>query len=221
VVDYVSIAQKTLAARAAQAETSAETSQQQESDAAEESWTEARAHASALLNGEGVRILKLGGLFAIGVWSDRDGLHIREALRFMGLEELPIKYLDGDNVPDTYKGRDVDGEPVPIAVLRAMEAEADAPWIIRDRMLAEMRWRPEGMTWEEWRITTPVSPDEDPNPDVEEGESDSGEKVSLISRYAVNAINAVIQNQLDLYSEPDAIESPAPDEAPERDREGA
>jgi hypothetical protein len=196
VFDYVSIAQKTLAARASQTETTTGTSQRQETDPAEESWTEVRAHANSLLNREGVRILDLEVGLAIGVWSDRDGPHIREALRLVGLEELPVQYLDGDNVPDMYKDRDVDGEPVPMAVLRAMEAEPDQPWTKRDQMLAEMGWCPEGMTWEEWRMTTPVNSEEAPDPDVEGDPPAPGEKVDLFSPYAVNAINAVTDAQL-------------------------
>jgi hypothetical protein len=219
VIDYVAIAQKTMAVRAGEAGPASRAGQQQKTDPAEESWNEVRAHANALLNREGVRILDLEFGLAIGVWCDRDGPHIREALRVMGWEGVPVKYLDGDNVPNRYKDRDVDGEPVPIAVLRAMEAEVDAPWMIRDRMLAEMGWQPEGMTWEEWRMTTPVSSEEAPDPDVEGSASAPRERVDLVSPYAVNAINAVIHTQLDLYTEPDAMESLAPDEAQERERD--
>src|SRR5690348_13345327 len=85
VIDYVAIAHKTMAASEAQAGPASTTGPRHEIDPAEESWAAVRAHANALLNHEGVRILKLDGVLAIGIWSDRDGPHIREALRVIGL----------------------------------------------------------------------------------------------------------------------------------------
>jgi hypothetical protein len=149
--------------------------------------------------------MRLESCYAIGVWSDRDSSEIREALRIMGMDELPIRYLDGDDAPAMYKDRDVEGEPVPMAVLRAMEADADAPWMIRDRMLAEMGWSPGDMTWEEWKMATEVSSKEEISPKAQCSAAAPGEKVDLISLDAVNAINALIPTQLDLYSESESI----------------
>jgi len=215
VSDYLSIARKTLATRTVHADATAATGQQQETGAGEESWIELWSNASALLNREGVRIMRLGDGFAIGVWSDRDSAEIREALRILDMTDVPIHYLDGDNVPDMYKGRDVAGEPVPNAVRHAMEKHPYAPWAIRDQMLAEIGWCPEGMTWEEWRMTTPASSERVVDRAWQSSEPAPAEKVDLISQYAVNAINAVIHTQLDLYSGPEAAEGLAPDEMKE------
>ncbi|MGA8595759.1 MAG: hypothetical protein WB676_13665 [Bryobacteraceae bacterium] len=214
-VDYVSIAQKTSAARAAQAEPAPGNGFQQEADSAEESWTEVRANASALLNREGVRIINVEGRFAIGVWSDRDSPEIREALRVLDMGELSIRYLDGDNVRDCYKERDVEGEPVPIAVLRAMEADPDAPWVIRGQMLATMGWSPNGVTWDEWRTATRTSSNENVPPESKGSGPAPEEKVGSVSQYAVNAINAVIDTQLGLCFEPDPAEDFAKDRTEE------
>lgn len=50
-----------------------------------------------------------------------------------------------------YKLRKAPGEPVPGNVLAAMEQAADEPWVVRDRMLAEMGWTPNGILWAEWK----------------------------------------------------------------------
>jgi len=50
-----------------------------------------------------------------------------------------------------YKLRKAPGEPVPASVLAAMEQESNQPWVIRDRMLEEMGWSPNGIPWAEWR----------------------------------------------------------------------
>jgi hypothetical protein len=91
------------------------------------------------LNETGIRIINLDGGFFIGVWSDLDDPDIRKALQIAGLGDLGIRYPDGDDVPVKYKQRDVEGEPVPWRVLRAMEGAREKPWIVRDRMLAEIR----------------------------------------------------------------------------------
>lgn len=63
---------------------------------------------------------------------------------------MPVHYLDGAGVPVRYKVRRVDGEPVPMNVLIEMEKQVeDEPWVVRDRMLAEMGWSPDGIPWEE------------------------------------------------------------------------
>jgi hypothetical protein len=49
------------------------------------------------------------------------------------------------------KSRWVEGEPVPMNVLRVMVANPVEPWVIRDRMLDEMGWWPKGRPWAEWK----------------------------------------------------------------------
>lgn len=100
--------------------------------------------ARALLARAGVRFLRLGDVAVAGVWSDRDGPEIRDALRDLGAGLLPVVYLDGPGVPVRWKGRGVPGDPVPVDVLAAMEVETKEPWRVRDEMLAARRWRPEG-----------------------------------------------------------------------------
>ena len=65
--------------------------------------------ASALLNGTGVRIMRLDGRYTIGVWSDLDRPEIRAALRTVGMDQLPLRYLDGPGFPMRYKSRSVQG----------------------------------------------------------------------------------------------------------------
>jgi hypothetical protein len=98
------------------------------------------ARASAVLKATGARIMTLEEGPAVGVWSDLDAPEVRAALRTFGSDGLPILYLDGLGVPGRYKLRRVKGEPVPLNVLRAMEAHPGDPWTIRDRMLQDMRW---------------------------------------------------------------------------------
>jgi hypothetical protein len=69
--------------------------------------------ASAVLNRVGVRIMALEGGATIGVWSDLDGPDVRTALLVLGLQQLPIRYLDGAGVPIRYKLRRVEGNPCP------------------------------------------------------------------------------------------------------------
>ena len=64
---------------------------------------------------------------------------------------LPIRYLDAVGIPMRYKSRSVEGEPVPMNVLRAMEVNPVEPWVIRDRMLDEMGWCSKGRPWAEWK----------------------------------------------------------------------
>ena len=93
------------------------------------------AHASAVLNQTGVRIMPLGGGATIGVWSDLDGPEVRAALRVFGFDRLPLRYLDGAGVPMRYKVRRAEGEPVPMSVLAEMERQQAEPWKVRDRRL--------------------------------------------------------------------------------------
>jgi len=57
----------------------------------------------AVLNRAGVRIVQMGGVFTIGVWSDVDGPEVRAALRTLHMHELPLRYLDEDGIPESYK----------------------------------------------------------------------------------------------------------------------
>ncbi len=106
--------------------------------------------ASGVLNQAGVRIMALEGGATIGVWSDLDGPEVRAALRAFGSDGPAVRYLDGAGIPMRYKLRRVDGEPVPMNVLAAMERHPADPWKVRDRMLNEMGWRVAGMAWAEW-----------------------------------------------------------------------
>jgi len=111
------------------------------------------AHASAVLNQAGVRMMHLDGVPTIGIWSDLDGPDIRKALRRLGSDQLPVCYLDGTGVPARYKLRRVGGEPVPMNVLTEMERHPDEPWKVRDRMLQEGKWCSIATSWPEWKAT--------------------------------------------------------------------
>jgi hypothetical protein len=100
--------------------------------------------ASGVLNRAGVRIMALEGGATIGVWSDLNGPEVRAALRTFGSDRLPVRYLDCAGVPMRYKARRVEGEPVPMNVLAAMEQHPEEPWKVRDRMLSEMGWCAKG-----------------------------------------------------------------------------
>jgi hypothetical protein len=100
------------------------------------------ARASSVLRQVGVRILNLESVATIGLWSDLDGPDVRTALRVFGSGRMPIRYLDGTDIPMHYKLRRADGEPVPLNVLAEMERRPTDPWIVRDQMLDEMAWRP-------------------------------------------------------------------------------
>jgi len=93
--------------------------------------------ALLLLNRTSTRIMG----DTIGVWSDLDSFELRRALRIVGMDQLPIRYLDGAHVPSEFKLRRVCGEPVPLGVLAAMEANAASPFTVRDRLLKEVGWK--------------------------------------------------------------------------------
>jgi hypothetical protein len=57
-------------------------------------------------------------------------------------------------VPMRFKLRKVPGEPVPANVLAAMEQEPNQPWVVRDRMLVEIGWTPDGIPWAEWKAAS-------------------------------------------------------------------
>jgi hypothetical protein len=100
------------------------------------------AHASAVLQRAGVRIMDISGVVTVGLWSDLDGPDVRSALSVLGSSGLPVRYLDSSGIPMRYKLRRVEGEPVPLSVLRAMESCPTDPWAIRDQMLMELKWNP-------------------------------------------------------------------------------
>ncbi len=54
----------------------------------------------------------LDGVLTIGLWTDIDGPEIRAALRTLGHADLPVRYLDGDDIPMRYKARLAGSEPV-------------------------------------------------------------------------------------------------------------
>jgi hypothetical protein len=87
--------------------------------------------ATALLNQSFVRIMRLDGVFTVGVWSDLDGANIRAALRTLDMDHLPVRYLDGAGIPLRYKLRRVEGEPVPMRVLAEMERHSAELWKAR------------------------------------------------------------------------------------------
>ena len=101
----------------------------------------ARVAALAVLNSTGTRLMALADGVAVGVWADLDGPKVRTALQVLGLDGLPVRYLDGRGIPIRYKARAVEGEPVPLDVLAAMEGHPMEPWTARGRLLAEMRWQ--------------------------------------------------------------------------------
>ena len=103
------------------------------------------ARASAVLSEAGVRLMQLDGVTTIGIWSDLDGPKVRAALAAFGSDQLPIRYLDGAGVPMRYKLRRVEGDPVPMSVLKEMELGPADPWKIRDQML------PKSVDWAEWK----------------------------------------------------------------------
>lgn len=111
----------------------------------EERNTSALAWANQVYKLNGVRLLSTDGqLTGIGVWSDLDGPHIREAIAIFGNQDIPVRYVDGPNIPMKYKVRKMKGTPVPLDVVAAMDKAnlAHRPaWEVRDRMLAEIKWR--------------------------------------------------------------------------------
>jgi hypothetical protein len=109
------------------------------------------AHASAVLTKAGIRLMRIDGVDMVGIWSDLDGPEIRAALRVYGSDRLAVRYLDGDGIPMKFKLRRVQGEPVPTNVLSEMEKHPVEPWKVRDQMLEEMGWSPNGVPWAEWK----------------------------------------------------------------------
>jgi len=78
-------------------------------------------------------MMEVEGGTAIGGWSDLDGPAVRAALGALGADMLPIRYLDGGDIPPRYKVRRVAGKTVPMSVLAEMERRPSDPWDVRDR----------------------------------------------------------------------------------------
>jgi hypothetical protein len=110
-------------------------------DAAEEPDIDALTWAGEVFRLNGVRHFFLDGEPVLGVWSDLDGPHIREAMRIFRNEHLPVRYLDGPGIPLRFKARRMKGTPVPLDIVRAMAEAKEAPWEVRDRMLDAISWR--------------------------------------------------------------------------------
>lgn len=99
--------------------------------------------AGNVLAVNGVRLLTIDGVATVGLWSDLDGPHIRAALARFHSGDWPVVYLDGPGIPDEYKGRVPLGQPVPLEVVQAMlDAGDEWPWVVRDRLLLAMKWKP-------------------------------------------------------------------------------
>jgi hypothetical protein len=85
-----------------------------------------------------VRLMTIDGQPVIGVRANQDSAELRVALRVLGYQ-APVKYLESPNLPGKYKVRDTEeGSPLPSTVVAAMEQASSEPWVVRDRMLAEM-----------------------------------------------------------------------------------
>lgn len=63
------------------------------------------SHALNIVHSTGARIMALAAGTTIGVWSDTDGLAVREALHTLGMGELPVRYLEEPGIPIRYKVR--------------------------------------------------------------------------------------------------------------------
>lgn len=112
------------------------------------------SRATSLLNETGVRLISLDGAATVGAWSDLDGPEVRAALRVLGNDALPLRYLDSGGIPARFKVRCVGGEVVPMNVLQAMEMATAAPWNERDQLLKGLAWSSPGPT----RHMTPRTP---------------------------------------------------------------
>jgi hypothetical protein len=109
--------------------------------------------AGRVLIRAGVRLMQLDGVTTIGLWSDLDSPEVRQALAVFGSDTLPIRYLDGAGIPNRFKLRRVDGEPVPMNVLAAMEQNPEKPWAVRDHMCQGMGYSSTGgMSWAQWEL---------------------------------------------------------------------
>jgi hypothetical protein len=69
----------------------------------EEPDEEAIGRALGVLNALGVRIMRLKGVFTLGVWRRADTPTPRDAIRTVGLAALPVSYLDDPGIPARYR----------------------------------------------------------------------------------------------------------------------
>jgi hypothetical protein len=105
-----------------------------------ESTPEQLGRAHEVLARYEVRLVPLAGHTVVAIWADQDSAVIRGALKIVGWDGLAVRYLDGAGIPDEYKSTRLAGEPVPLRVLKAMEAVIDGkPWEVRDQLLSQMR----------------------------------------------------------------------------------
>lgn len=70
--------------------------------------------ARQVLNRRGCRVMRLHGQITIGVWPDLDGPELRAALEAVGMARLPVRSLDGLDIPARYRVRLADRSPCPI-----------------------------------------------------------------------------------------------------------
>ncbi len=63
-----------------------------------------RSAAVGLLNQNAVRLMEEGPAgFVVGVWREADSGELREALRVLGLDRYPLRYLDDPDIPARYR----------------------------------------------------------------------------------------------------------------------
>jgi hypothetical protein len=64
-----------------------------------------REQAELLLNRRGVITRLLHGISTLLIPSDRDGPAVRLAIRILGLDDMPLRYLDADGIPARFQER--------------------------------------------------------------------------------------------------------------------
>jgi hypothetical protein len=101
-----------------------------------ETSTEELSYASAILGQAGVRLMRLEGGDAVGVWSDLDSPAIRAAIATFHPEGVPVIYLDGPLTPLRFKSSHVPDNPPPTYVREEMERSPES-WKVRNRS----KWR--------------------------------------------------------------------------------
>lgn len=60
---------------------------------------------SVLLDLTGCRLIRLDDVFTIGIWRDLDAPELRGAIAVAGLVNLPVRFLDEDDLPERYRVR--------------------------------------------------------------------------------------------------------------------
>jgi hypothetical protein len=81
-----------------------------------------RSAAVDVLNERGVRIMENPAgpeRLVLGVWRAMDSPELREAFKLLRLDRLPLRYLDGADIPERYK------VPVPEALARARKKQGE------------------------------------------------------------------------------------------------